>query len=298
MKLLTLNTHAWHEDEQEHKIRQLADFINERGFDLIALQEVNQSPAAAEASAEQLARYYEAEPGTSIRTDNYALLLIELLDVRYYWSWLPTHSAYQGRYDEGVAVLTREPITEARYGYVSGIRDYMNYKTRRMLGVKTSLAPEPGEESGERPVLEATANNPAGRSDSFWLFSAHCGWWHDEEEPFRGQWDRAEELLKPLRDAGERIFLLGDLNNVAQIRGEGYDYVMERGWYDLYTEAAEKDEGSTVLKAIAGWSDNERPLRIDYILCGERIAAKKSEVVLDGRNGPVVSDHFGVAAEA
>lgn len=277
MKLLTLNTHAWHEEEQEKKISQLADFINERGFDLIALQEVNQSSPAEQAGPQRLARYVEAEPGVAIRTDNYALLLLEQLDTPYYWTWLPTHSAYRGRYDEGVAVLTREPITDTVYGYVSGIRDYMNYKTRRLLAVKTSTG--------------------GADSEPIWLCSAHCGWWHDEEEPFRGQWDRAEALLKPLRDAGEKLFLLGDLNNVAQIRGEGYDYVMDHGWCDLYTAALEKDEGSTVLKAIGGWEDNKQPLRIDYILSGGPIAAKKSEVVLDGKNGPVVSDHFGVAAE-
>ncbi|NGZ77253.1 endonuclease/exonuclease/phosphatase family protein [Saccharibacillus alkalitolerans] len=280
MKLLTLNAHAWHEEEQEQKISRLADFINERGFDLIALQEINQSPKAEEAGADRLSRYFEAEPGVKIRIDNYALVLLEQLDAPYYWSWLPTHSAYQGRYDEGVAVLTREPIEDAVYDYISGIRDYMNPKTRRLLGVKTSSRAEGSSEA-----------------EPLWLFSAHCGWWNDEAEPFRGQWDRAEALMKPLRDAGERIFLLGDLNNVAQIRGEGYDYVMDHGWCDLYTAAAEKDEGSTVLKAIAGWSDNESPLRIDYILSGLPVEAKKSEVVLDGNNGPVVSDHFGVAAE-
>ncbi|GGO04684.1 endonuclease/exonuclease/phosphatase family protein [Saccharibacillus kuerlensis] len=279
MKCLTLNTHSWHEEEQEKKIGQLADFINERGFDLIALQEVNQSPQASEAAPERLARYYEAEPGTKIREDHYALLLLEQLDTPYFWSWLPTHSAYQGRYDEGVAVLTREPITEAVYGYVSGIHDYMNAKTRRLLGVKTSLA------------------NGENGADPLWLFSGHYGWWNDKEEPFKAQWDRTEELLKPLREAGETLFMLGDLNNVAQIRREGYDYMLDHGWCDLYTAAAEKDEGSTVLKAIAGWADNERPLRIDYVLSSLPIEAKKSEVVLDGKNGPLVSDHFGVAAE-
>jgi len=277
MKLLTLNTHAWHEEEQEKKIAQLADFINERGFDGIALQEVNQSATAEAAGAERLTQYAEAEPGVVIRADNYALLLLERLDTPYYWTWLPTHGAYRGRYDEGVAVLTREPITDSLYGYVSGLRDYLNYKTRRLLGVKTTLG--------------------GPDTEPIWLFSAHCGWWHDEEEPFRPQWDRAEALLKPLRDAGEKLFLLGDLNNVAQIRGEGYDYVMQHGWCDLHTAADEKDEGSTVLKAIGGWEDNKQPLRIDYILSGSPIAAKKSEVVLDGKNGPVVSDHFGVAAE-
>ncbi|MCQ4087652.1 endonuclease/exonuclease/phosphatase family protein [Saccharibacillus sp. JS10] len=277
MKLLTLNTHAWHEDEQERKISELAAFINERDFDLIALQEVNQRADSEVAEGESLLKYIETEVGTVIRSDNYALLLLQQLDAPYYWTWLSTHGAYKGRYDEGVAVLSKQRITDTVYGYISELRDYNNYKTRRLLAVKTF-----SDESQSKPV---------------WACSAHCGWWHDEEEPFRPQWDNAEQLLKPLRNSGDPVFLLGDLNNVAQIRDEGYDYVLQKGWQDLHTMAKVKDEGSTILKAIGGWENNKEPRRIDYILCSQEIDTQKSEVVLDGKNGPVVSDHFGVAAE-
>ena len=43
MKILTLNTHAWAEEDQLNKISQLADFINTHQFDVISMQEVNQS---------------------------------------------------------------------------------------------------------------------------------------------------------------------------------------------------------------------------------------------------------------
>ena len=42
MKLLTLNVHAWLEANQAEKIEILADTIVEKGYDIIALQEVNQ----------------------------------------------------------------------------------------------------------------------------------------------------------------------------------------------------------------------------------------------------------------
>ena len=35
----------------------------------------------------------------------------------------------------------------------------------------------------------------------------------------------------------------GDFNNVAEIRGQGYDYMMEHGWNDLYTTAKQKTTG-------------------------------------------------------
>lgn len=43
MKLLTLNYHAWREDNQLEKIEALAKAIQENSYDVIALQEVSQS---------------------------------------------------------------------------------------------------------------------------------------------------------------------------------------------------------------------------------------------------------------
>lgn len=42
MKLLTLNTHSWLEDQQLTKIDALAEEIARERYDIVALQEVNQ----------------------------------------------------------------------------------------------------------------------------------------------------------------------------------------------------------------------------------------------------------------
>lgn len=42
MKLLTLNCHSWQEVDQQHKIKVLAQEIKDKGYDVIALQEVSQ----------------------------------------------------------------------------------------------------------------------------------------------------------------------------------------------------------------------------------------------------------------
>lgn len=42
MKLLTLNCHAWQEENQIEKIQHLAQVIKEKQYDVIALQEVMQ----------------------------------------------------------------------------------------------------------------------------------------------------------------------------------------------------------------------------------------------------------------
>lgn len=271
LKLLTLNTHAWLEEQQMEKITQLAAFINEREFDVIALQEVNQSIMETAVSPERLTHYVCADQEAVIKQDNYAYVLLQQLSASYYWTWVPVHVGY-GKYDEGVAILSRTPITDTISDYVSVVRDYANYRTRKVVGIKTSAA------DGEA-----------------WFVSGHFGWWHDEEEPFQAQWDRTESVLT--RCGTTRVFAMGDFNNAAGVREEGYDYVLGKGWHDLYSDAMVRDEGDTVVKAIAGWENNQTQLRIDYIFSNTRVQAQSSTVVLNGKNGAVVSDHFGVAVE-
>ncbi len=272
MKLLTLNVHGWHEENQLEKIGQLADFINGEQFDVIAMQEVNQSAAEPPVEPFSLGQYVAADPEAVIRADNYAYVLLSRLHEAYYWTWIPVHSAAHGRFDEGLAILSRTPLNDAVARHVSTQRIYEHYKTRKVLAVRT-------EHEGQ----------------AVWLANGHFGWWNDEVEPFRPQWDRAEELLAPYQQ--EPILFLGDFNNVAELRDEGYDYMMKHIWHDTYTLAVDKDAGHTVIKSIAGWEGNERPLRIDYIYSNRELQVERSRVALNGSNGAVVSDHFGVMVE-
>ncbi|MBO2944344.1 endonuclease/exonuclease/phosphatase family protein [Paenibacillus sp. F411] len=273
MKLMTLNTHAWQEEAQRDKIRQLAHFIKEQSVELVALQEVNQGMNAPLVETCELELYAPVEEGVPITEDNYAYVLqqeLQGLGLSYYWTWVPVHVGF-AVYDEGLAVLSRSPIKEAWSHHVSQLRDYESYRTRKILGVRTC---------------------PQG--EDTWFVNGHYGWWEDEE-PFRGQWDQTEERLKPYRDGP--LYVMGDFNNVAQIRQEGYDYILQHGWHDLYTLARERDEGFTVLKSIAGWENNKSPLRIDYIISHLPVEVKSHYVVMNGERGTVVSDHFGVLAE-
>ena len=43
MKLLTINVHAWIEENQDKKMEILAKVIAENDYDVVAMQEVNQS---------------------------------------------------------------------------------------------------------------------------------------------------------------------------------------------------------------------------------------------------------------
>lgn len=270
MKLLTLNTHSLAEENYKAKTEIFIEAVLREKPDIIALQEVNQTIAEPSAG-ETPAGYVPCGEGVRIRRDNHALRVGEGLrkqDLEYSWTWLPLKKGY-GKFDEGVALFSLEPVLETSVILISGSDDYNDWKTRKALGIKTRDG---------------------------WFFSVHAGWWGDKDDPFSKQWER---LLAAL-PKNERVWLMGDLNNPAEVRGEGYDLILSRGWQDCYAAAAQKGGGITVPGAIDGWRDKsgaDGGMRIDLILCNERVRIDSCRTVFNGEEEPVVSDHFGVLAE-
>lgn len=260
MNLLTLNCHSWQEENQMEKIKYLAQVIKEKSYDVIALQEVSQRIDGAPAYA-------------NIKKGNYALVLLQELKALgvtdYSFAWDLSHLGYEG-YEEGLALLTKHPIIETHSFFVSKGTNTNYWKTRKIVGAKIDYQNKP-----------------------MFFYSCHTGWWHDEEEPFNYQ---ADALMDHVSKE-ETVFLMGDFNNSASLKGEGYDYLLEKGFYDTYHLAEEKDEGITVKGKIAGWSENKEDLRIDLILTNKPVQVKYSHVIFNGRNKDVVSDHFGVEAK-
>lgn len=257
MKLLTLNCHSWQEDNQHEKISTLADDIAEKSYDVIALQEVSQLIES------------ETVQGL-VKKDNFALVLLGELEKRgvtdYTLVWDFAHIGYD-MYEEGVAILTKHPVVEEHRFFISKSHDQSYWKTRKIAGATISYKGKP-----------------------FTFYSCHLGWWTDDEEPFQFQVDSLMEQVTP----ESPFFLMGDFNNNALIRGEGYDYLLSKGLVDTFNEAVERDSGVTVQGNIAGWDENKVDLRIDLILSSEKMPVKSSRVIFNDDNKPVVSDHFGV----
>lgn len=279
MKLLTLNTHSLLEENYEQKMRDFVEVVIRERPDILALQEVNQSVCAKKAEKELLEGYVPCgENFIPVRMDNHAAqaaLLLRKAGISSSWTWIPIKLGY-GKYDEGMAIFSLNvPITEAESFYISQGRDYKNWKTRRVLGVQT-----------------------AGSSD--WFYTIHMGWWDDAEEPFEAQWKVLCRRLDEKKKKG-RIWLMGDFNSPAEVRGEGYDCISDSGWKDTWVMAKHKDSGVTVEGAIDGWREKlknspERVtgMRIDHIWCSEEISVNCSDVIWNGTRDPVVSDHFGI----
>ena len=269
MKIMTLNTHSLQEKEMAKKQQIVAQFIADQQPEIIALQEVNQTmtnPVLETVSP----RYVAVQERIAMKSDNYANALqneLIKLDQTYYFAWLPMKVGYD-KYDEGLAIFSKKPILNTRTFQVSGDYEYTNYRIRMALGIQT--------EDG-------------------WFFSTHMSWWNDPEEPFASQWERLKEETADL----DQLFLMGDFNGDANVRNETYDLIKSSGWYDTYALAVTKDEGWTVSGTIDGWHDQEavEHRRIDLIWSRQQVPVISSEVVFNGLNQPIVSDHFGLMIE-
>lgn len=278
MKILTLNTHSLQEENYAVKLEQFIESILKERPDIIALQEVNQTAEAEEIPLEFLKGQYPVPGYVKIRKDNHAAVVAKRLNdagIDCYWAWLPIKRGY-AIFDEGVAVLSLgRPITAIDQFPVSHSTDYQNWRTRAVLGIQ----------------VEGCAD---------WFYSVHMGWWDEEGECFQDQWKKLQSCVTSKRICNT-LWLMGDFNAPDAVREESYDLVLRSGWMDTYQAADEKDCGITVPGVIDGW--REKPgsdaagMRLDYIWCSEKREVLSSRVVFNGKNEPIVSDHFGVMAE-
>ncbi len=269
MKILTLNTHSWLEENPEKKLQQLAEKIMQESYDLIALQEVNQKTASEVIT--QPAGFCPCPQQTEIHADNFAYCLVQLLKkagICYFWSWEMSHIGYD-IYQEGNALLSKHEISPEAF-LVSEKNDPADYRTRKLLLGETIIA--------EKKVT---------------AISCHFSWWINETEGFAYEWRKLQTIL----EKNSPLFLMGDFNNPDP--GPGYQLLeLETlGLADSFYAAEKKTGAATVVKKIDGWAENTEALRIDYIFLPETVKATTHQVVFDGENGPVISDHFGVEVE-
>lgn len=261
MKLLTLNCHSWQEENQLDKIKYLAEVINEKRYDVIALQEISQSINSKVIK-------------DNVKDDNFIVLLKKELDkmsddnYEFYWDF--SHIGYDV-YEEGLAIMTKHKFKDNESFFITKGEDRSYWKTRKI--VKSSIEIDNKEID---------------------FYSCHLGWWNDEEEPFKYQ---ADKLIDKM-DNKKQTFFMGDFNNNAFVRNEGYDYLLSKNLIDLYMKADSNDECSaTAIGKIDGWEENRENLRLDLILSNKSLKVKSANIVFNGKNKEIISDHYGVELE-
>lgn len=260
MKIMTLNTHSLMEESYESKCRVFADAIEDLLPDVIALQEVNQKITSPPATHP----YGIALGKIPLKSDNHILKTIKMLkNTPYYFVWGGIKLGY-GKMDEGLAIMSRHPITEAKIIPLSKRDDYKCWETRKALLVKTK---------GIR------------------VCCVHLGRFRGHEDGFFYQFQKLNKALK----TKENTILAGDFNCPDTPESPGYSLVTKLGWQDAFLGARERKGYCTVRGTIDGWQEGgRREMRIDYIFTGKDFCAEKSETIFDGTNYQIISDHFGV----
>lgn len=262
MKLLTLNCHSWQEENQLDKIKYLAKVISEKDYDVIALQEVSQSIDSKIIKG-------------NLKEDNFAVILKEELksitenNYELYWDF--SHIGYD-IYEEGLAIMSKHKLINNESFFITKGKDRSYWKTRKII--KSTVKIDEKE---------------------FDFYSCHLGWWNDKEEPFKYQ---ADQLIKKIHNNKLSIFM-GDFNNNAFIRNEGYDYLINKNLNDLYFQADIINDKciATAKGKIDGWEENKERLRLDLILSNEPLKVKYAGVIFNGENKEIISDHYGVELE-
>ena len=162
---------------------------------------------------------------------------------------------------------SKHKIKDCKSFYVSKSDNKRNYRSRKIISITVNIE---------------------GNDVDF--YSCHTGWWNDDIEPFKYH---ADMLIENISD--DRLaFVMGDFNNNAYVRNEGYDYLMKLGLKDTYVMAEEKDDGVTVKGKIAGWEMQEEDKRLDLILTNREIKVLRSKVIFNKDNKHIISDHYGV----
>ena len=260
MKILTLNVHAWIEENQLEKIDILARTIAEKQYDVIALQEVNQIMSEKIVYAD-------------IKEDNYGWVLLnkiaEYTDTEYYYHWSNSHIGY-GKYDEGIGILTRHKLVNTDDFYCTYSQSVRSISSRKIISAEINYNGENVE-----------------------FYSCHMNLPNCETE-------KMSDNLKTILNRNPKKILkiiMGDFNTDAINNKIDYDIILSEGLYDTYNMAEKKDNGITVNKNIDGWKDSKNEMRIDYVFANKEIKVKESKVIFNGENYPIVSDHYGIEVE-
>lgn len=144
MRLLTINIHSHGSDFEpelyHQKMKALAAFMKEKEIDAAAIQECSEEEDRPVVSGPLPMHWVPAGPDSRVREDNCALVLAEELQglqQEYWWTWTGAKLGY-GKYNEGLAIFSRRPVTGADSFYISGVRDFSNWKTRKALAACTA----------------------------------------------------------------------------------------------------------------------------------------------------------------
>ncbi len=255
LKILILNLHCYQEENQDEKFTQIAKAINELNIDIVCLQEV--------------AEYWR--DGEGDWESNAAKLINDRLTQPFnlYTDW--SHLGFD-KYREGVAILSRFPISNQQSRYVSDNHDIYNIHSRKVVMACVHI-----------PYIGAIN-----------VFSAHLSWM---EDGFQEQFQRLHEWAVENDGADIKATLLcGDFNISAG--SSGYQTVVDSKAYDdQYLSANEHGVFEKIFRVDdEHWQDLlAEDYRIDYIFMNKKseLQVTSARILFTDQDYGQVSDHCG-----
>ncbi len=255
LKVLILNLHCYQEENQDEKFTQIAKAINELDVDIVCLQEV--------------AEYWR--DGQGDWESNSAKLINDRLTKPFHLHTDWSHLGFD-KYREGVAILSRFPLSHHESRYVSDSHDIYSIHSRKVVMARAHV-----------PYIGAIN-----------VFSAHLSW---VEDGFQGQFQQLHQWADSLQgDDVKATLLCGDFNITAG--STGYEYVVNANQYDdQYLAANEQGVFEQVFRVNdAHWQDLlADDYRIDYIFMNKasQLQVTSAKVLFTDDDYGRVSDHCG-----
>lgn len=255
LKVLILNLHCYQEENQDEKFTQIAKAINEMKVDIVCFQEV--------------AEYWR--DGEGDWESNSAKLINDRLTEPFHLHTDWSHLGFD-KYREGVAILSRYPLSNHESRYVSDSHDIYSIHSRKVVMARVHV-----------PFVGAIN-----------VFSAHLSW---IEDGFKEQFQRLHEWADGHHsDEVNSTLLCGDFNISAG--SEGYELVVNSNEYDdQYLAANEKGVFEKIFRVNdAHWQDLlAEDCRIDYVFMkkASKLKVTSAKVVFTEQDYGRVSDHCG-----
>ncbi len=255
LHVMILNLHCYQEADQDHKLWQIAKAIDEQKTDIICFQEVAEN----------------WNDGHGDWQSNAVNIINQRLRAPFhlYTDW--SHLGFD-KYREGVAILSRFPLSKQEARYVSDSHEIYNIHSRKVAAAQVKV-----------PYMGIIN-----------VFSAHLSWW---EDGFREQFLRLCEWAKSRSGKSVQSTLLcGDFNIAAG--SEGYRLVVDGHEYeDQYLAANQQGLFEKVFRVNdPHWGDYlADDYRIDYIFLNRdsHLQVTSAKVMFTEQDYGRVSDHCG-----
>lgn len=255
LKILILNLHCYQEENQDQKFTTIANTINELEIDVICLQEV--------------AEHWN--DGHGDWQSNSANIINSRLTKPFYLHHDWSHLGFD-KFREGVAILSRYPLSALDSGYVSDSHDIYDINSRKVVTASISV-----------PYIGFIN-----------IFSAHLSWL---EGGFQEQFQRLRAWADHKKHCEIKASLLcGDFNITAG--SNGYKQVVNAGEYqDQYLAVNKQGIFDQIYKVKdKHWQDLlADDYRIDYIFMDKNstLQATSAKVIFTDQDYGRVSDHCG-----